>query len=106
MAEISMRELMESRSYLMQKEALNKEINSQVIVIDYECFKKNQAEKDRLKDMKEDNRIARRKHYGENYKKFLNIPALSIGDMKIEGFIVPAGIILTGKSESKTININ
>jgi hypothetical protein len=104
MADISAREILESASYLKAKEVIFNEINSITIDIDYSVFKKTAQEKIRLKDLKEDNKIARKLHYGENWKKYLNQPSETIGSVKIEGFILLKGIITTEKRELVNVN--
>lgn len=69
------KDFFQSDSYLARKAELHKEINSNVMIIDYSVFKMDQATKDKTMEMKLQNRENRKHYYGDgNYKKHLNIP--------------------------------
>lgn len=74
----------EAMRYIIRKEANYVEKESAYIPNRGE-FKKTQKEKDQLYSLKRKNIEERRKHYGQNYKKFLNIPANSLGTLKVGG---------------------
>ncbi len=69
------KDFFESDSYLAKRAELQKEINSNVMIIDYDSFKKDQTTKDKTMEMKLQNRENRKHYYSPgNYKKHLNIP--------------------------------
>lgn len=88
MAEITFKQILESDSYGTQKERLQKDINwgdpKKEYFPDRSIFKKTMAEKVKLQNLKKKNIIERRKFYGKDYKKHLNIPEKSIKFLKHE----------------------
>lgn len=77
-----------SNSYEKQKEVVRKSINwgdpKKEYFPDRSVFKKTKQEKEKLLTLKRKNIEERRKVYGKNYKKYLNIPENSIKILKDE----------------------
>ena len=79
-----MRDWLESKAYADAKEVIMREINHPRfrMVIDYKCFKHSKEEKAQIATMKLQNREERKKHYGKDANKYLNIPSRSINNGK------------------------
>lgn len=69
------RQYMETEDYLTEREKLNREINSYTLVVDRECFRKDPKERDHELTLKESNKEERKKFYGKDANKHLNIPS-------------------------------
>lgn len=81
--DMSVKDFLESNSYLTKKAALLRETNGRNMVIDYSVFKKTKVEKDKTLEMKLRNHEERMHHYGPGEcHRHLNIPS-----RKMEGMI-------------------
>lgn len=80
--------ILTSEAYEKQKESVQKSINwgdpKKEYFPDRSVFKKTMQEKMKLYNLKKKNIEERRKFYGKDYKKHLNIPSKSIKFLKHE----------------------
>lgn len=55
-----------------------------VVRNNHNVFKKDNAEREMLTTLKHLNKVARRKAYGRDYKKYLNVPEKSISTIVVQ----------------------